>query len=238
MVGEKGARSAWILLQHADRDPFFQAECLALMEEALAIDQVYPKNYAYLYDRVQVAYGEKQLYATQSTSNNGLWEGHFQPIADESKVQERREAMGITRHVEEYASSMGFSYTLPTEAEAEHRADSLIQAHHTHQALGMEAIKKEEWEKAVFHLRLASQCNGSVQAEDFVHLARALSMSEDPGSNRAFYLLMKATVRGYEAMDTFETDPDFLFLRTVNPDGREDLMRLVGLAKERMTIKD
>lgn len=233
MVGEKGGRSAWILAQHADRDPFFQADCLALMEKALSEDQVYPKNYAYLYDRVQVAFGEKQLYATQSTSNNGLWEGHFQPIADESKVQERREAMGIMLHVEEYATSMGFSYTVPSEAEAIQRADSLIRAHQTHQAMGMEAIKREDWETAALHLRLATQCNGSVIDEDYFQLARALSLSKDSDAKRAFFLLMKATVLGHEAISTFGTDPDFMYLKTLNPHGWEDLMRLVGIAEQR-----
>ncbi|NNC83730.1 MAG: hypothetical protein HKN79_09135, partial [Flavobacteriales bacterium] len=217
-VGPMASRSAWVLVQHADRDPFFQAECLALMEEALEAEQVYPRNYAYLYDRVQVAFGEKQLYATQSTSNNGLWEGHFQPIAQESQVQERREDMGITRHVEEYAVSMGFTYTIPTEEEARLRSDSIVNAYRSHRDEGMKALESQDWKQAIHHLERATRCHGSVQAEDYVHLAKALSLSEDPAARRAFYPLIRAIVQGYEPAASLKTDPDLDYLRSLLTD--------------------
>lgn len=232
-VGPMASRSAWVLVQHADRDPFFQAKCLALMEEALKAEQVYPRNYAYLYDRVQVAFGEKQLYATQSTSNNGLWEGHFQPIADESQVQERREAMGITRHVEEYAASMGFKYTTPTEEQALQRSDSIVKAYRTYRDLGLEDMEKMDWKQAIQHLERATQCHGSVQAEDYVYLARALSLSEDPQARRAFYPLIRAIVQGYEPVESLDTDPDLDYLRSVLTDSWTDITRLIDIAAQR-----
>jgi hypothetical protein len=34
MVGEDGAHAAWLLAQHADRDPAFQRRCLDLVTQA------------------------------------------------------------------------------------------------------------------------------------------------------------------------------------------------------------
>jgi len=38
MVGEDGAHAAWLLAQHADRDPAFQRRCLDLITEAAKSD--------------------------------------------------------------------------------------------------------------------------------------------------------------------------------------------------------
>ncbi|MEL6720361.1 MAG: DUF6624 domain-containing protein [Bacteroidota bacterium] len=125
LVGNGASSSAWLLVQHADRDPLFQMKCLPLLKAAADNGQTNPRNYAYLYDRVQVAKGERQLYATQSTTNNGLKQGFFQTIEDESNVQKRREEMNINQHIEEYAKVLGFEYTVPTVAEAIEREKAL-----------------------------------------------------------------------------------------------------------------
>jgi hypothetical protein len=36
LVGEDGAHAAWLLAQHADRDPAFQRRCLDLLTQAVA----------------------------------------------------------------------------------------------------------------------------------------------------------------------------------------------------------
>ncbi|HLA63912.1 MAG TPA: DUF6624 domain-containing protein, partial [Rhodothermales bacterium] len=56
-VGADAAGGAWLLVQHADRDPAFQRAMLALMEPLAASGEVSRSNVAYLTDRVRVAAG-------------------------------------------------------------------------------------------------------------------------------------------------------------------------------------
>lgn len=51
------SRHAWLLVQHADRDPAFQAEVLERMAPLLETGGVRPQDYAYLWDRVAVNHG-------------------------------------------------------------------------------------------------------------------------------------------------------------------------------------
>jgi hypothetical protein len=91
-VGSDASQAAWLLAQHADRNPDFQAHCLALMK-ALPESEVSPKNIAYLEDRVRVAKGEPQLYGTQFYKDGASF-GPL-PIEDEQGLEERRAAMGL-----------------------------------------------------------------------------------------------------------------------------------------------
>jgi hypothetical protein len=91
-VGPEASQAAWLLVQHADRRPDFQAHCLKLMK-ALPPGEVSLNNVAYLEDRVRVAKGEPQLYGTQFYKEGD----HFgpRPIEDEATLEERRAAMGL-----------------------------------------------------------------------------------------------------------------------------------------------
>src|SRR5260370_9006664 len=74
LVGKDGANAAWLLVQHADRDPAFQKRCLELLREAQKKGEVSGQELAYLTDRVRVAQGENQLYGTQfHTVDGNLW---------------------------------------------------------------------------------------------------------------------------------------------------------------------
>ena len=89
LVGEDGAHAAWLLIQHADADPKFQADCLRLMEAAPA-GEVARKDIAYLADRVLVGAGKPQKYGTQ------LGPGFKPlPIEDEEHVDARRAKLGL-----------------------------------------------------------------------------------------------------------------------------------------------
>lgn len=66
-VGKEGSNHFWLLVQHCDKYPAFQREVLKAMDKAVKKDNANPNNYAYLYDRVQVNAGEKQLFGTQVT---------------------------------------------------------------------------------------------------------------------------------------------------------------------------
>src|SRR5579859_1788714 len=67
MVGTDGAHAAWLLAQHADRDPAFQRECLGLLAAAVQAGEATRSELAYLTDRVLLAEGQPQEYGTQVT---------------------------------------------------------------------------------------------------------------------------------------------------------------------------
>ena len=91
-AGEKGEHAAWLLVQHADHDLDFQAECLALMKEQTD-GEVTLSSIAYLEDRVRLAQDRPQLYGTQFQRING--ELTPSPIEDIEHLEERRQAMGL-----------------------------------------------------------------------------------------------------------------------------------------------
>ena len=90
MVGKDGARAAWLLVQHADRDQPFQNRVLAMMEPLVAEGEASGVNYAYLYDRTHYP----QRYGTQGTCVNArAWEPF--EIEDLASVNARRRALGL-----------------------------------------------------------------------------------------------------------------------------------------------
>lgn len=106
MVGEEASLAAFLLVQHADRAPEFQAECLPLLEEAAARGEVSAMNLAYLTDRVRKAQGRPQLYGTQYsakmdengevvTGADGRTEYLLPLVEDMDGLDERRAAAGL-----------------------------------------------------------------------------------------------------------------------------------------------
>lgn len=93
LVGKQGADWAWLIVQHSDHAPAFQRECLDLMTPLLGKMQVTKSNYAYLTDRVLLAEGKKQLYATQFFLENGVW--NPKPTEDLENIDKRRAEMGL-----------------------------------------------------------------------------------------------------------------------------------------------
>jgi hypothetical protein len=90
MVGEDGALAAWLLAQHADRDPEFQRSVLSMLEKLLPEGEASPSNYAYLYDRTH----SPQRYGTQGTCvAPGKWEPR--EIENPEEVDDRRASMSI-----------------------------------------------------------------------------------------------------------------------------------------------
>jgi hypothetical protein len=93
LVGEDGAESAWLLVQHADEDRPFQKKCLALMEEAVKKGEARGDDLAYLTDRVLVGEGKPQRYGTQTKILNG--EIRPDPVEDEANLDKRRAELGM-----------------------------------------------------------------------------------------------------------------------------------------------
>jgi hypothetical protein len=71
LAGEDGAAAAWLLAQHADRDPGRQRAFLDALRGAVAGGEASPAHLAYLEDRVRVNAEQPQLYGTQFTVIDG-----------------------------------------------------------------------------------------------------------------------------------------------------------------------
>ncbi|HYO64900.1 MAG TPA: DUF6624 domain-containing protein [Archangium sp.] len=93
LVSERGAKAAWLLVQHADLDVAFQRQCLPLLEKSVAEGEGDVKALAYLTDRVLVAEGKPQRYGTQFHTVEGKLVPR--PIEDEANVDARRAAVGL-----------------------------------------------------------------------------------------------------------------------------------------------
>lgn len=94
VVGDDGARAAWLLAQHADQDISLQQRFLDLLRAAVLAGQADQIDLAYLTDRVAVHRGIAQLYGTQLTRDDS---GSLvpEPISDPDQVDRRRAAIGL-----------------------------------------------------------------------------------------------------------------------------------------------
>ncbi|MCQ8185023.1 DUF6624 domain-containing protein [Parvularcula maris] len=93
--------NGWLLVQHADTDPTFQARVLATIAPLVEEGEIGIKNYAYLYDRVAKNHGVRQRYATQGRCTSpGIWEPL--PLEEPLKVDSLRNEAGL-EPLEDYA---------------------------------------------------------------------------------------------------------------------------------------
>lgn len=95
--GSSTASQAWIIAQHADDHPDFQAEALQRMEPYLEGGGVRPADYAHLWDRVAVNTGQPQRYGTQLEPGCPGPGGAVvpRPLSDPDNVDALRAAMGL-----------------------------------------------------------------------------------------------------------------------------------------------
>ena len=91
--GDEVSEAAWLLVQHADRDPAFQKKILGIMEK-LPETEVFKRDAAYLFDRVAVKTNAPQRYATQWDCDGAtpVVQG---PELDLEAVEKRRAAIGL-----------------------------------------------------------------------------------------------------------------------------------------------
>jgi hypothetical protein len=92
-VGRDGVNAAFLLVQHADREPDFQERVLPMIEAAYRRGTVDGQNLGLLTDRVLKARGQKQRYGTQTTMKAGRLV--FDPIEDSANVDDRRAMLGL-----------------------------------------------------------------------------------------------------------------------------------------------
>jgi hypothetical protein len=92
-VGREAAQAAWLLVQHADRDPGFQRECLDRMSVLDSVE-VDGSLVAYLTDRVSLAQGLSQVFGTQLENVDGVWRPRN--LRDPDNVDQRRATVGLS----------------------------------------------------------------------------------------------------------------------------------------------
>jgi hypothetical protein len=92
-VGEAGSDVAWLFVQHADANPAFQAQILRLLEPLVPAQEVSPKRYAYLYDRLMLKLTGKQRYATQLVCRAGQYVP--QPLEKYEGIDTVRRGVGL-----------------------------------------------------------------------------------------------------------------------------------------------
>lgn len=102
LVGDDGTEAAWLLAQHADRNPHLQREFLDRLTVAVSAGEAEPRHLAYLTDRVAVHDGRPQTYGTQIAD---IVDGRAvpQPIHDEAEVDRRRGEVGLNPLAEHLA---------------------------------------------------------------------------------------------------------------------------------------
>jgi hypothetical protein len=103
--GKAAAFEAWLLVQHADDDPAFQRQALALMEPLVPTGEAEGKDFALLYDRVALAEHRLQRYGSQfETVPGGCMRPR--PLEEPANVDARRKQVGLPP-LAEYAKSLG-----------------------------------------------------------------------------------------------------------------------------------
>ena len=114
-VGLKGVENAWLLVQHADRDPTFQAKVLAELKPRLRTQPFLRSDYALLTDRVLLALHKRQIYGTQFDVKNGRLV--LRPTKDLAGLPQRRAEKNLMP-LRAYRCFIGSMYRLSTQGAA------------------------------------------------------------------------------------------------------------------------
>jgi hypothetical protein len=101
-VGPRAATAAFTIVQHSG-DLGLQKQVLASMEPLLAANEVDKGDYALLWDRVAVAEGRPQRYATQASDCDGDRYVTPRDLEDPAGLDARRAAMGLEPMAEHFA---------------------------------------------------------------------------------------------------------------------------------------
>ncbi|WP_192158614.1 DUF6624 domain-containing protein [Rhodanobacter sp. 7MK24] len=114
-VGNDGVQAAFILVQHADRDPAFQAHVLDELKSRPDQGGVGAQDYALLTDRVLLAQHKLQRYGTQFTATDGKTQMQPRPMEDPANADKRRTAIGLPP-LADYACMLGVTYRVPAKS--------------------------------------------------------------------------------------------------------------------------
>ena len=105
LVGKDGSTDFWLMVQHSDHVPDFQAKVLSQMKAQVDKGNADPANYGLLVDRVNLNTGKPQIYGTQVAYRAGICQAYSQDLADSANVNQRRKSIGLPP-LEEYLNQM------------------------------------------------------------------------------------------------------------------------------------
>lgn len=95
LVGATASASAFLLVQHADRDLKFQKMCLGLIKQAVKRNDASKWQIAYLTDRILMNQKKKQVYGTQFSFNKKLEKVIPYPIKNKKRFDKLRNSFGL-----------------------------------------------------------------------------------------------------------------------------------------------
>jgi len=99
--GEAADNAAWLMVQHADGDPDYQAYIASVLAAKARSGETSPQNFAHLSDRLAVRAGLPQKYATQMECVDGEW---LAPnVEDPEGLDARRAALALPPYREQVA---------------------------------------------------------------------------------------------------------------------------------------
>lgn len=93
VVGEKGNKTIWLVIQHADSET--QEKYLPIMQESVAKGETKASYLALMEDRLLLAQGKKQIYGSQLKTDQRTGEIYVLPIEDPDNVDKRRVEVGL-----------------------------------------------------------------------------------------------------------------------------------------------
>jgi hypothetical protein len=93
--GPEASQGAWLLVQHADRDPAWQRAVLADLAPRVKRGDMQGNYFAYLADRVAVNAGQPQVYGTQGGCHGPGATWRQKPVADPEGLETRRAEVGL-----------------------------------------------------------------------------------------------------------------------------------------------
>lgn len=111
LVGEPAAKSAFLILQHADNE--VQKKYLPALERAVMAGQAKASHLAYLTDRILMHDDKPQKYGSQVRFNQETGKKELYPIEDIDHVDERRAAVGLGTLRDYLVNDMGMEYPPP-----------------------------------------------------------------------------------------------------------------------------
>ena len=96
LVGKDAVQGAFFIIQHADGDKEWQQSQLKNIERAVKNGDLDGQRYAYLYDRIRVDSGEKQVYGTQFEKiDRAKKTVRLSAIEDAENLDNRRRQIGM-----------------------------------------------------------------------------------------------------------------------------------------------
>lgn len=96
LVGKSAVHGMFLIIQHSDGDKEWQKSQLSYIEAAVRNGDLDGQSYAYLYDRIKINSGQKQLYGTQFSNVDPINRiVELAPTEDIENLDRRRMEIGM-----------------------------------------------------------------------------------------------------------------------------------------------